>query len=77
VSAQQFDGEGFSAFGLIWKYDYQARLWRYGEWSIGYDPQQGYLLNFPGGNVISLRSTNLWAAMNEAAYYVGRYNWKR
>jgi len=55
VEHQQHDGEGFAAFGLIWKYDYSARLWRYKEFSIGYDPQRGYILNFPGGHETSLR----------------------
>jgi len=77
VEHQQHDGEGFAAFGLIWKYDYSARLWRYKEFSIGYDPQRGYILNFPGGHETSLRSTNLWNAMNEASFYVEHYNQDR
>jgi hypothetical protein len=74
MSDQQSNSEGFAAFGLIWEYEHDERLWRYEVWSIGYDPQEGYILNFPSGTTATLRSTNLWEAMNEAAWYIGRYN---
>jgi hypothetical protein len=76
VSNPQTEEEGFYAFGYVWEYDYVERLWRYDQWSIGYNPQQGYSLTLPGGTVMPLRATNLFSAMNEAAYYIKAYNEK-
>jgi hypothetical protein len=70
------EGEGIPARGLIWKYDYQERLWRFEKWSIGYDPNKGYLLNLPQGDVMPLLATNIFYAMNEAEYHIRAYSEK-